>query len=650
MHKIGRRIAVIASVFSCFSLVAQETDPVIMTVNGKKIQKSDFEYIYNKNNPATSSDRKSLDEYVAMFVKFRLKVAAAEAEGMDTLPSFRNELDGYRRQLAEPYLTDKKVEEDIFQEAYNRMKENVEASYIYINIPEPGTSSDTLAAYKKALSIREKALKKNADFNQLAVEYSEDPTAKNNRGYLGYIPVFNAPYEFETLVYDMQPGEISMPSKFQKGYFIIKVTNRRADQGEFLVSHILKLVSKDADSQTQIAVEQKINDIYQKLKGGANFAAIAKQESDDKGTAIKGGDLPWFGTGRMTKLFEEAVFALQKGELSKPFRSEYGWHIALLKDKRSLPPYDEKKKELLEKIRNNSRQSIGTNALVQKLKVEYNFSQNPASYQSLYLMADHGFPFDSIFIAEMKAKEGNLFQFAGINFTIKDFADYVFTNPRTRTLLALDAMKEKLQEFEAHSVLDYENKHLEAKYPEFGHLMQEYRDGILLFEISNREVWEKATKDKEGIQSFFEKNKNNYKWELPHYKGYIVQCKDSKVAKAAKKLFKKLPEDSIRAVITREFNKDGKSQIKINKGLFEKGTNPIVDKLAYKTGEMKVDSLFPEVFLSGKNLKYTPDSYEDVRGEITSDFQNYLEEEWVKSLKQRFKVEINEEVLRSVQN
>ena len=650
MHKIGRKIAVIASVFSCFSLVAQEADPVIMTVNGKKIQKSDFEYIYNKNNSATSSDRKSLDEYVAMFVKFRLKVAAAEAEGLDTLSSFRNELDRDRGQLAEPYLTDKKIEEDLIQEAYNRMKENVEVSYIYINIPEPGTSSDTLTAYKKALSIREKALKKNADFNQLAVEYSEDPTAKNNRGYLGYIPVFNAPYEFETLVYNMQPGDISMPSKFQNGYFVIKVTKRRADQGEFLVSHILKMVSKDADSQTQVAVEQKMNDIYQKLKDGGDFAAIAKQESDDKGTAIKGGDLPWFGTGRMTKQFEDAVFALQKGELSKPFHSEYGWHIALLKDKRSLPPYEEKKKELLEKMRRNPRQNIGTNALVQKLKAEYNFSPNTSSYQSLYLMADHGFPFDSLFIADLKAKEGDLFQFAGINVTIKDFADYVSNNSQTRTLLALDAMKEKLQEFEVYSILDYENKHLEAKYPEFRHLMQELRDGGLLFSISNREVWEKATNEKEKIQSFFEKNKSKYKWDLPHYKGYIVQCKDSKVAKAAKKLLKKLPEDSIPTVLTREFSKDGKSQIKIKKGLFEKGTNPVVDKLAYKTGTMKVDSLFPEVFLSGKNLKYKPESYEDVRGEITSDYQNYLEDEWVKSLKQRFKVEINEEVLRSVQN
>jgi peptidyl-prolyl cis-trans isomerase SurA len=650
MHTIGRKIAVIASVFSCFSLVAQEADPVIMTVNGKKIQKSEFEYIYNKNNPATSSDRKSLDEYVAMFVKFRLKVAAAEAEGLDTIATFRNELDGYRRQLIEPYLTDKKAEESLFQEAYNRMKENVEASYIYINIPEPGSSSDTLAAYKKALSIREKTLKKNADFNQLAVEYSEDPTAKNNRGFLGYVPVFNAPYEFETLVYNMQPGEISMPSKFQGGYFIVKVTNRRADQGEFLAAHILKMVSKDADSQAQIAAEQKINDIYQKLNEGGDFAATAKQESDDKGTAVKGGELPWFGTGRMTKQFEEAVFAMQKGELSKPFRTEFGWHIVLLKDKRSLPSYEEKKKELSEKIRSNTRQNIGTLALVDKLKAEYSFSPNQSAYQSLYTMADHGFPFDSLFIAELKAKKGDLFQLAGVNFTIEDFAKYVSTNAQTRSLLALDAMKEKLQEFEVYSVLDYENKHLEAKYPEFGHLMQEYRDGILLFEISNREVWDKATKEKEKIQSFFEKNKKNYKWEKPHYKGYIVQCTDSKVAKSAKKLMKKLPEDSIPAVFSRTFTKDGKSQVKIKKALFEKGTNPIVDKLAYKTGTMKVDSLYPEVFLSGKNLKYTPASYEDVRGEITSDYQNYLEEEWVKSLKQRFKVEINEEVLRSVQN
>ncbi len=650
MHKIGRKIAFMVSALSCFSLVAQELDPVIMTVNGENIQKSDFEYIYNKNNPATSSDRKSLDEYVNMFVKFRLKVAAAEAEGLDTLSSFRNELDGYRRQLVEPYLTDKKVEEAKYQEAYNRMKENVEVSYIFINIPEPGTSSDTLAAYKKALSVREKTLKKNADFNQLAFEFSDDPTAKNNRGYVGYIPVFNAPYEFESLVYSMQQGEISMPTKFQNGYFIIKVTNRRADEGEFLASHILKLVSQDADSQTQIAVEQKINDIYQKLKDGADFAATAKQESDDKGTAAKGGDLPWFGTGRMNKQFEEAVFQMKKGELSKPFRSEYGWHIVLLRDKRSLIPYEEKKKEMQKSISNNPRKNAGTDALIARLRKEYRFTPNQQSYQSLYQMADNSFPFDSVFISELSLKQGELFKLADKSYTIKDFAEYVSLNPQIRSTLALDAMSDKLKEFEDISILAYENSQLEKKYPEFGHLMQEYRDGILLFEISNREVWEKSVKEKELLQKFFEKNRDNYKWDLPHYKGYIVQCKDKKVAKAAKKMFKNLPEDSIRTVMIREFNKDGKAQIKITKGLFEKGTNPIVDKLAFKTGTMKVDSLFPEVYLSGKNLKYTPESYTDIRGEITADFQNYLEEEWVKSLKERFKVEINEEVLHSVQN
>lgn len=636
---------ILALMCNGFILRAQEEDPVIMTINDENIHKSEFEYIYNKSK-TTNSERKKLKDYIDLFVKFKLKVAAAEAEGLDTLPAFKKELNGYRRKLVQPYLVDKKAEEQVLKEAYDRMAENIELSYIFVGIAEPGMASDTLLAYKKAEKIYKKALE-SEDFNALAFDYSEDPSAKQNRGYMGYMTAFLVPYPVESRIYAMNVGDVSAPYRFRDGYFIFKVTDRRADRGERRAAHILKLLSKDADSQTKARVEQEIFDIYDRLKKGEDFGQLARELSDDKGSAVKGGELPWFASGRMVKSFEDVAFALEKDEISEPFLSDYGWHIVKLLDKHDFRSFEDVKVEIQQKIRNDVRKDAGKLALVDRLKKEYHFTPNKALYDKLYNMVNNDFPFDSIFISELKQLSGDLFSLNDVKYDISLFVDYIARNPRTQALYAIDAMKEKLDGYEMQTILEYENAHLEEKYPNFSHLIKEYRDGMLLFEISNKNVWEKASKDKEALQQYFLAHQDKYKWDKKHYKGYIVQCTDKEVAKMARRLMKKIPADSINGVLNRTFNAD-KKQIRLSKGLYEQGKNPIVDKLAYKKGKMPQDSVYTTTFLYGKNLKYKPESYTDVRSDITIDFQNYLEEQWVESLRKRFTVKIYDEVVNSI--
>lgn len=627
-------------------LSAQDADPVLMTIEGKEIYQSEFEYLYNKSN-AVALEKKNVDEYLELFTQYKLKVAAAEAIGLDTLPAFKKELNSYRRKLAASYLTDKKLEGTLVKEAYDRLKENIELSYILVDIDSPGMASDTLKAYKRAMRIYNKALKEK-DFNALAFNESDDPNVKKNKGYVGYITGFMIPYPIETAVYALSKGEISKPIRFNNSYFLFKVTDRCPDRGEFLAQHILKLVAPHADQTTQDRVKQTIDQLYEQIKAGEDFQQLAQKESDDSGSASNGGELPWFGTGRMIKVFEDKVVALGKGEISEPFRSDFGWHIVKLVDKRSLPPFEEMQIKIQQHIKNDVRKNAGKRAKTEDLKKTYTFTPKKESYDRLYQMANNDYPFDSIFTAELRTHNDVLFELDGNSYDLSAFADYLDNRSTPSAVNAMDAMQEKLEEFEQQTILDYENSHLEEKHPEFAHLINEYRDGMLLFEIVNQEVWGKSVKDKKALQEYFEKNKGKYKWKKKHYKGYIIQCADKNIAKEIKRSIKKIPTDSLFSVLYSRYNTPRHQKVRITKGVFEQGKNPIVDKLAYKKKGYIPDSLLPIAFLHGKNLKYTPESYTDVRTDMTMDFQNYLEKKWIDSLVKNFSVKINKKAVEQL--
>jgi len=630
--------------FSAFlsATFAQTKDPVIMSIGGQDVSKSEFEYIWNKNNTNNTTDKKSLDEYVDLFVNFKLKVAEAKSQGIDTTKSFITELSGYRRQLVAPYMMDKEAETVMYKEAYDRLKEYVEASHILIMVKPNASPGDTLQAYLKAQGTYFR-IKNGDDFSKLAKELSDDGSKKDG-GYLGYSTGLQYVYPFENVLFNTPVGTVSKPFRTQFGYHIIKVLNRRPAMGLYRAGHILKIVSPNASPEMQAAAKDSIFKIYDSLKNGGDFTLYATKHSDDQNAASKNGEYGLMYSGKLPYEFENALYKLKVGEYSAPFQTKYGWHIVKALEFQPYPEMEKAREYLSKTITRGDRAQAMSESMVEKLKMEYNYTLNVKSLDPFFKAVETiKKSNDSTLLKALNESENTLFTLNGVEHSQKEFAA-TLADKDIKQLPMEDTYKSFVQKV----VMDYEDSQLETKYPEFGHLMQEYKDGILLFEVSNREVWEKASLDTTGLENYFGANKAKYAWDKPHYKGFIIQCANADVAKKAKKLIKKMPADSIIVTLKRSFNTDTTTLIKIERGLFAKGENPTIDALAYKTGKLETKPEFPNVFLQGYSLPKGPEVYTDVRGLVISDYQGYLEERWIQSLKDKFKVIVYKDVVNTV--
>ena len=628
------------------TLQAQESDPVLMTINNKPVLKSEFEYIYNKNNTNNSLDKKTLEEYVDLFVNFKLKVEEATAKGIDTTKSFVTELSGYRSQLTKPYLTDAKVDEAVLLEAYKRMKEDVDVSHVLVRIPQSATPADTLKAWSTIQSILKRVQKE--DFAKVAKEVSEDPSAAENSGHLGFISAFRTVYPFETVAYNTPIGTISKIVRSAFGYHIIKVHGRRGSQGEVTVAHIMKFTAK-GDDKLNKAAKFSIDSIYQCVKAGEDFGVLATKYSQDKGSSVHNGELPAFGTGRMVPEFETAAFALKNiNDVSAPIESQYGWHIIKLINKKGIEAFETIKEDLERKVKRDERANFGQQAFVAKLRAEYNFKAIDTNVAEFAKILTKGSLNDSIFKLEAAKLSKPLFSFGGKSYSQADFAKYLNANNTTQKSIGSDIIDEKFNAYVEAEILAFEDLQLEKKYPEFRFLMNEYHDGILLFEVSNNEVWEKASKDTEGLKKYFSQHKSDYNWKEPHYKGSIYSCKDKATFKIAKSIVAKSNKDSVDKYLRTRLN-DSIQYVKIDKGLYVKGENKIIDSKIFKSKEVVSPSAdYPFVFVNGKLLKNTPEDYSDVRGLVTADYQEFLEKEWIKALRAKYKVIVDQNILKSV--
>jgi len=638
-----RAILLLCVTLGVTSLLAQTNDPIMMKIGDKNVTKSEFEYIWSKNNTNNTLDKKSLDEYIELFVNFKLKVAEAEAQGIDTTKAFINELDGYRRQLITPYLTDKDAEEKLTQQTYDRIREYVEASHILIKVKSDATPEDTLAAWEKAMSIYKKAIAKNADFAKLAKEFSEDGS-KEQGGYLGFATGFRYVYAFENAIYTTQVGQISKPMRSEYGYHIVKVHSRRPAGGRYRSGHIMKIVRKGATTEEQQAAKDAIYKAYNDLKNGADFAKVAQEESDDQSSAGRGGEYGVLYCGSLPIEYEDAVYTLKAGEFSEPFQSSYGWHIVKALEFMPYPSMEEMKNDLNGITSRDERAQEPRNSLVEKLKKEYGYTLDDQNLQEFIKAYDNlRKNADSTGVRMVLQSNDPLFTIGRAVHPQKSFAAYLSAKP-----ILANNINKAFDNFVKDKVIVYEDSQLEKKYPDFGHLMQEYRDGILLFEVSNREVWDKATKDTTGLETYFNSHKIDYAWDKPRFKGFIVHCADKAIASKAKKMMKKLSADSVTTVLRRTFNTDSTTLIRIEHGLYSQGDNAVTDSLIFKQTNTKKDTKFPVPFLYGRELKDGPEVYTDVRGLVISDYQNYLEKKWLDDLKKKYTVTIFEEVANTV--
>ena len=641
-----KHISFFSSLFLCLSIFAQTpTDPTLMIINDEVITKSEFEYIYNKNNADNAIDKKDLKEYALLFSDLKIKVAEAKAKGLDTTAAFKEEFSGYRMQSAKQYLTDQNVEKKLIQEAYNRLKEEISVSHILIRIE----GTDTLTAYKKALDVI-KRLKKE-DFAKVAKEVSDDKGTAEEGGYIGYVTGLQLILPFEEAMYALPIGKISQqPVRTRAGYHIIKVNNRRPSQGSVHAAHIMIMFPQNPTAEDEKNAKLAIDSIYNKLKAGADFAELARSTSQHTFSARNDGELGWFSTGRSGagENFETAAFALKIGEFSAPVKSPYGYHIVKVLDRKPLASLDEKMEEIKSTFAADGRVAIPVREFKKNLRKEYNLRIIQPSLVELKNVAKGVETADSDFFEKVSKFNKPLFSFNAIVYNQQDYIDFL---KKTNNRRPLD-IDNSLYAFIDEKLYEYEDTQLEKKHTDFRLLMQEYHDGMLMFEITSNEVWEKAAEDTEGLKAFFEENQQNYTWDTPRFKGTMVYAKDKRTAKKAQKIIATAPADSIPTYLYKALNTNKERVVRTEKGLFIKGENAAVDKYVFNERAYSPTKEYPIVFAAqgGKILAIGPDDYRDMKGLVISDYQNYLQDKWMMELREKYPVVLFEDVLNSINN
>lgn len=633
------------SLFATTSLMnAQESDATIMTINGEEIKKSEFEYIYNKNSQQ-QIEHKTLEEYLQMFKDYKLKVIEAKANGIDTTEAFISEYEGYRNQLAQPYLVDASADEKLALEAYKRLQENVEVAHILFAVNESNPNQTKEAAYKKAMAVK-KRIDNGEDFTKLAKENSEDPSVSRNGGYLGFIKGFMTVYPFEQAAYTTEVGSVTEPVLSRFGYHLIKVISRRDDPGEVLTAHVMVMLPTSLTPAEAEEKKQKIDEAYQKIQSGVPFEEVVKNYSEDPGTRDNEGKMRWLSVGRVVKEYEDVAYSMSVGEISEPFKTSFGWHIVKVIEKRGVKPYEEMHKEIMRRIARDDRAGNGRETLIAKLKVEYNYNFDGDKMAQIKELAKST-SLDETFEQTISDDSSILFTLNGEEYKVSDFAAYYKKGKVDKESNPESVVIKKVDDYINYEIIAYENSRLEEKYPDFRNLCNEYRDGILLFEISNREVWDRASQDEKGLKKYFKKNRKKYSWNEPHFRGVVVECANDSVAALAEEMLKKLDYEESATELNKLLNTGSERVVRVKRGLFVKGENRVVDYNVFG-GKPSVDETYPVAFAKGKILKKRPSSYLDVKGLVTADYQQKLEKDWVEYLNKKYNVEINYDVVSTI--
>ena len=625
------------------------TKQVLFTIDDKPYYTDEFSRIYKKNLDLVKDDsQKDLNQYLQLFVGYKLKVKKAYKLGLQNGPQYQSELKSYRAQLAKNYFNDTKITEELVEEGYNRLQKEIRASHILILVDENASPEDTLKAYKKIEDISKKAIA-GEDFENLAVQYSEDPSAKENKGDLGYFSAFRMVYPFENAAYNTQKGKISKIIRTRFGYHILKINDIRANRGEITVAHIMILNPKQ--EETDKNAEKTINEIYKKIQQGEKFEDLAKQFSEDKSSSSKGGVLNRFSSGQLSsEEFENVAFSLDKaGDISKPFQSEFGWHIVKLIEKHPIKSMDEMKSELETKIGKDDRSKKITASLNEKLRKKYTYKRDNKQYSLISKLVTNDF-YDSKWALPENAKD-----FTAPILTIntkkidgKTFLDFIDKQQKAGLKIKplsklVDTLYDK---FLDEQLTAYYDENLETEFPEFANVMEEYRDGLLLFDLMEKEIWDRAKTDTLGLKNFYDEHKMEHMWKK-RVDVTIASSTNQDMIKKAQAFLKKNEKPQ---VIKDKLNLNNVINVMTNNGVFEEGSDALPKTMKYDVG---VSDVFKEgeYYFVTKVDKILPESVktlDECKGKIVNDYQQYLEQRWVDDLKQEFIVKINQDVFESV--
>jgi peptidyl-prolyl cis-trans isomerase SurA len=622
---------------------------VLFTIDQKPYFTDEFIRVYNKNLDLVKDEsQKDLNQYLELFVGYKLKVNKAYKLNLQDDEQYKNELKSYRSQLAKNYFNDTKITQELVNEGYERLQKEIKASHILIMCEDNATPEDTLKAYTKAKDIRNRILS-GEDFGTLASTLSEDPSAKENKGNLGYFSAFRMVYAFENAAFNTPKGEISKIIRTRFGYHILKVEDVRANRGEVTVAHIMILNPKPEDAD-QDKPKNTINDIYKKLLQGEKFEDLAKQFSDDKSSSSKGGVIMKFSSGQLSsEEFENASFSLKNvNDISAPFQSAFGWHIVKLIQKHPLKSIDEMKSELETKIERDDRSKKIQSFLKEKLRKKYTLKKDPKVYaaiektvtndyyESKWTMPTTDFSSILLTIDNTKKIEG------------KAFVEYLDRQQKAGlTVKPINKLVgQEYEKFIDQELNTYYDSNLEKEFTDFANIMEEYRDGLLLFSLMEKEIWERSKSDTIGLQNFYETQKSKHLWKKRVVVTIFSSTKMDVMKKAKSMLVKGKSEKDIKD----KLNTKDLVNIMATNGTFEEGAEQLPKSLQMETGVSDITKEGEYYFVT-KVDKVLPEGYktlEECKGKVINDYQQFLEQNWVENLKKEFTISINNEVFEKI--
>lgn len=607
----------------------------IFTYGDEVVMNDEFMRVFYKNKRSEGNPTKQeIEEYVDLYVNFKLKVKEAYAKQLDTGFAFKQELAGYRNQLAKPYLTDKTVTEKLLKQAYERSQQEINAAHLLINCAADAKPVDTLAAYEKIQGLRNRIVN-GEDFQTIAFQYSEDPSAKTNSGDLGYFTVFQMIYPFENAAFDTKVGEVSYPIRTRFGYHLVHVKDKRPTQGDIKVAHIaIKYYNPEQVDSTK----DRIYAVYEKLQSGENWNDLVKEFSEDFNTNQSEGELGWFNrtTSGIPSEFKDAAYLLTNdGEYSKPIQTKFSWHILKRIEQKKKPTYEESVDFLRKKIERDSRSELNREAVVARIKKENKFV-NLAGIDAVKNTFD-----ESLLKGEYTKQQGTdrvLCKIGDREYTDNHFYSYVATNQSRSNQSLENAITAMYEAFVQRINLDYEEAQLEKKYPDFNLIMKEYRDGILLFELMDKEVWTKAVRDTAGLKAYYAAHQEDFMWK-ERAKITVYSCKN---AKTAKKLKNQISKGKNVSPLIEKWNTDDALAVSVESNTIEKGSKKQFENLPWNVGVHDLaqeNERYKFVHVSAL-LPATAKLLEENMGQATSDYQDYLQLLWIDNLKEKYPVEI----------
>ncbi len=646
-----RKIAGIFSIIivSCLFVITRANAQTIFTYGNTAVSKVDFLKAYQKNNTEKTATEKSYRDYLELYIRFRLKVKAAYDMKIDTLSNQKIELQNFRNQVADGYINDKESLDKLINEAFVRSQKDIHLAHIFIAFPKNASAADSLKTSQKATDVLNE-LKKGKNFGEAAVQYSDDPAAKQNRGEVGYITVFTLPYDLENLAYNTLPNQISKIYRSKSGYHIFKNLGERKAIGKIRVAHILLAFPPNASDPAKAATKQKADSIYDALKNGAAFGELAKKFSADNLSYQTNGEIAEFGVGKYDRPFEDAAFSLKSdGDISEPVRTAFGYHI--IKRLGRKPVSTVANKETTESIKqiviNDARINVSKKILLERVLTQTHFKRLPINENDLWIFTDSFLQSKTVPLLNGLNNTTGLFSFPQKNIVVKDWLSYIKTARNVPALSNGKTMKEIFEQYLQTVAFEYYRNHLEDYNKDFAYQLNEFKEGNMLFEIMQRKIWDKASTDSTGLRKYFEDHKDKYWWDASA-DAVVFTCSNEKAANTTKQKlqnniggWKKLVDAS-----------DGSTQA--DSGRFLLTQLPLPEEKKFTESQFssmvsnQPDNTVTFAYIIKLYNERSPRNFAEARGLVTNDYQLYLEDKWIQELKKQYPVKINEAVVKSL--